>query len=198
MQLFEEGWRMYNNKEPTQKSYWAAQAFLTVINRLLLRLVIPMAMRNDVLNRLHEGHQGIVKCREHARQSGWWLGLSQQPNELVYFCRAFCKERENNKEPLMSSCYPDRPWQKLGADLFTLGSKTYLPVADYSSRYVEIAQLTPTKSTDVIIHLKSIFAWHGIWETLVADKRPQFPGMAFVAFAEKYDFHHKQPKIPTE
>ncbi|KAJ8348836.1 hypothetical protein SKAU_G00274250 [Synaphobranchus kaupii] len=47
-------------------------------------------------------------------------------------------------------------------------------------------------------HLKSIFARHGIPETLVTDNGPQFSGMAFAAFAESYGFHHvtSSPKYP--
>jgi len=71
-----------------------------------------------------------------------------------------------------------------------LGSKTYLLVVDYASRYVEIAQLTPSRSTDVIVHQKSIFARHGIPETLMTDNEPQFSGMAFATFAESYGFRH--------
>lgn len=49
--------------------------------------------------------------------------------------------------------------------------------------------LTPTKSAEVIHHLKSIFARHGIPDTLVTD-RLQFSGMAFVAFVESYGLYH--------
>ncbi|KAI4900637.1 hypothetical protein NFI96_030637 [Prochilodus magdalenae] len=78
------------------------------------------------------------------------------------------------------------------------GSKTYLPVVDYALRYVEIALLTPTRSNDVIHHLKSIFARHGICETLVTGNGPQFSGAAFREFAESYGFHHvtRSPKYP--
>ena len=73
----------------------------------------------------------------------------------------------------MPSECPGRPWQKLGADLFLLGRKTYLLVVDYFSRYVEIAGLglglSHTRSIDVIVHLKSIFARHGIPEVLMSD-----------------------------
>lgn len=61
------------------------------------------------------------------------------------------KERVNAKEPLMPTKLPDRPWQKLGADLFTLRDNAYLIAVDYFSRYVEIEQLSPTRSTDVIV-----------------------------------------------
>lgn len=133
-------------------------------------------MRNDVLIKLHEGHQCVVKCRERAQQSVWWPGLSQQLNEVVLNCRACRQERQNHREPLMPSPYPGKPWQNCGADLFMQGSKTYLLVVDYTSSYVEIALLTPTRSKDVIHHLKSIFARHGICETLVPDNGPQFSG----------------------
>ncbi len=93
----------------------------------------------------------------------------------------------------MPTQFPERPWQRLGADLFMLGNKTYLLVVDYYSRYVEIAQLTPTRSTDVIVHIKSIFARHGVPETLVTDNGPQFSGHSF-ASSYGFDFPKDFPK----
>lgn len=68
----------------TLKLYWAERAFLTEHEGLLLkgtRLVIPSAIRNDILTKLHKGHESVVKCRERAQQAEWWPGLSQQLNE---------------------------------------------------------------------------------------------------------------------
>lgn len=83
MMLCMEGWPAHARQESVLKSYWSERATLTVKHGLLLkdtRLVIPSAMRNDVLAKLHDGHQGVVKCKERARQSVWWPGLSQQVN----------------------------------------------------------------------------------------------------------------------
>ena len=113
MTLCSEGWPAHAKQEPVLKNYWLEQATLTVKDGLLLkdtRLVIPAAMRNDVLAKLHEGHQGMEKCKSRARQSVWWPGLSQQINEMVLNCRACIQERQNRKEPLMPSEYPGRPW----------------------------------------------------------------------------------------
>jgi len=33
---------------------------------------------------------------------------------------------------------PDRPWEKLGADYFTLVGKDYLLVVDYFSKFPEV------------------------------------------------------------
>ncbi|XP_062399854.1 uncharacterized protein K02A2.6-like [Sardina pilchardus] len=196
-----DGWPDRNQLQGPVKHYWHERAALSIHNGLLLRgsrLVIPADMRNDVLDRVHEGHQGVVKCRERASQTVWWPGLSSQIRELVLNCRECIKERVNPKEPLMPTKLPDRPWQKLGADLFMLREKTYLLVVDYFSRYIEIAQLSPTRSVDVIVHLKSMFARHGIPETFISDNGPQFSGHEMKAFATDYCFEHltSSPKYP--
>ncbi|XP_030204757.1 uncharacterized protein K02A2.6-like [Gadus morhua] len=201
MKMCADGWPDHAQQEPLLKHFWPEQATLTVQDGLLLkdtRLVIPAAMRNDVLDRLHEGHQGVVKCKARARQTVWWPGLGHQITEMVLKCRTCLQERRNHSEPLMPSDCPERPWQKLGADLFELGGKTYLLVVDYLSRYVELALLTHTKCNDVINHLKSMFARHGIPEVLMSDNGPQFSGQAFASFASAYGFKHltSSPKFP--
>lgn len=201
MKMCADGWPDHAKQEPLLKDFWPEQATLTVEEGLLLkdtRLVIPAAMRNDVLNRLHEGHQGVVKCKARARETVWWPGLGQHITEMVLKCRTCLPERRNHSEPLMPSECPERPWQKLGADLFELGGKTYLLIVDYLSRYVEIALLTHTKCNDVINHLKSMFARHGIPEVLMSDNGPQFSGQAFASFATAYGFQHltSSPKFP--
>ena len=201
MKMCQDGWPDNSSCTSLLKLYWAERAYLTVQDGLLLkgtRLVIPSAMRNDVLAKIHQGHQGVVKCRERARQSVWWPGLSQQLNELVQNCRTCIKERTNHTEPLMPSDLPERPWQKLGADLFTLKGKMYLLVVDYYSRYVEVANLSLTKSADITAHLKSMFAHHGIPEVLVSDNGPQFAARGFTTFAANYGFQHvtSSPKFP--
>lgn len=201
MKYCQDGWPDKSQLPAPIRHYWTERAVLSVHSGLLLygtRLVIPANMRNDVLEKIHEGHQGVVKCRDRAGQTVWWPGLSGQIRELVLRCRECCKERINAKEPLMPNTLPDRLWQRVGADLFSLRDITFLLVVDYYSRFVEIAQLSPTRSTDVIVHLKSIFARHGIPETFVSDNGPQFSGAAMKGFASDYGFVHvtSSPKFP--
>ena len=44
---------------------------------------IPSALRLDVPDKIHAGHQGIQKCRERAKSGVKWPGLSRQIKDLV-------------------------------------------------------------------------------------------------------------------
>ncbi|XP_054871220.1 uncharacterized protein K02A2.6-like [Amphiprion ocellaris] len=193
MSFCQRGWPDYSRLTGPIKVIWPYRDNLTVHDGLLLkdtRLVIPATMRDSVLVALHEGHQGMSRCRERARQTVWWPGLSGQINDLVKNCTICIKERANPVEPLMPSEFPERPWQKVGADLFTLNNSNYVLLVDYYSRFVEMAKLTPTRSEDVIVHLKSIFSRHGIPEIFYSDNGPQFSSQQFKDFAATYGFTH--------
>ena len=75
----QEGWPDKYQLNDAIKPYWTVREQLTIVQGILMmanRIVIPSALRLDVLDRIHEGHQGIVKCPATARESVWWPGLS--------------------------------------------------------------------------------------------------------------------------
>ncbi|XP_036001498.1 uncharacterized protein K02A2.6-like [Fundulus heteroclitus] len=195
------GWPNKFDIEKTFQPYLPFAGELTVQNGLLLlgcRLVIPKSLRLDILNKLHEGHLGITKCRERAKQSVWWPGLSKDLSKLVDNCDTCACERIQNKETMLASDLPSRPWCKVGADLFQLGKNQYLVLVDYFSRFFEIAKLSSTTSEAVIDHCKSIFARHGIPEIVRSDNGPQFASVAFQEFAQNWGFSHvtSSPHFP--
>ena len=175
------------------KPYWQYRGHLTVISGLLLmdsRIVIPTSLRVEMLSKLHDGHQGIARSRALAKQSMWWPGLSKQIEDLVNNCKVCCREQRPKTEPLTPTPLPDRPWQRVGTDLFEHSTGKYLTVVDYFSRYVEVALLTKTDSASTITKLKSIFARHGVPETVISDNGPQYASAKFAEFARDYGFTH--------
>ena len=188
------GWPDKNNINDAIKPYWQHISDLTVQEELLLhgkRLVVPLSMRLDILDKIHTGHLGITKCRERASTSVWWPGMSKQVEDLVRNCQVCIRERQNKAEPLISSVLPERPWQNTCIDLFELNGKKYLIVVDYFSRYPEIALLNSTTSTNVITHMKSCFARHGIPDIVISDNGPQFKSTEFMKFSSSYGFKHQ-------
>ena len=155
-------------------------------------------MQKTILGKIHEGHQGITKCRERAKQSVWWPGLSKQIEDLVEKCDKCSKERQTRVEPMIPSDVPERPWQTVGSDLFELNGSNYLLVVDYLSAFVEIAKLNNTSSASIVNNLKSMFARHGIPEIVVTDNGPQYSSQTFSAFADAHGFTHRtsSPRYP--
>ena len=196
-----QGWPTYMPHQPLLRPYWEKRSHFSVVDDLLLcdeRIVIPRSMRLDILNSIHTGHLGITKCRARARASVWWPGLSIQIENMVANCSTCAKDRPEPKEPLMSSSFPLRPWERLAADLFELEGKVYLIVVDYYSRWFEIRRLNDQSSARVISVLKKLFSTHGIPDIIVSDNGPQFTSDAFRLFTTEYDFVHvtSSPKYP--
>ena len=63
---------------------------------------------------------------------------------------------------------------------------------------MELSKLYATTSQDVINHMKSIFARHGIPNEVVSDNGPQFSSNVFHSFAGEYGFVHttSSPRYP--
>ena len=175
------------------RSFYSVSSELSVVDDILLkgsRLVIPPSLRRDIIERIHEGHQGMVKCLDRVRMSVWWPNVNSEVKDFIARCNTCCLERVNKSEPMIPSTYPDRPWQVVGTDLFKFRGSDYLLIVDYYSRYIELALLTTTCSNQVILHMKSVFARHGIPEIVRSDGGPQYVSHEFGKFAQLYGFEH--------
>ena len=47
------------------------------------RLILPRAVRSDLLRQIHKNHLGINKCRQRARYVLFWPGMSVHIEEMV-------------------------------------------------------------------------------------------------------------------
>ena len=187
------GWPDKNEIDQTPIPYWTVRGELMVHDNLLLRgsrIVVPRSLQKETLQKLHQGHQGIQRCRLRARSFVWWPAISQQINDLVKRCPECVRDFTPRREPLMPTTLPDYPWQRVGSDLFQCKGANYIVVMDYFSRYPEVIKLRTTTSTAIVEALKSIFSRHGIPETVVSDNGPQYTSEEFADFARSYDFCH--------
>ena len=152
-----DGWPERASCAEALKAYWCERNEITLVKGILMkgcRIIIPSVMHLEILDRLHEGHQGITKCRARAKASVWWPGLSKQVEDLVHGCRRCAEHKNEFTEPLIPSVTPERPWQIVGTDLFHLKGNTYILVVDYFSRYVEVALLMSVSYTHLTLPTK--------------------------------------------
>ncbi|XP_047037910.1 uncharacterized protein K02A2.6-like isoform X1 [Helicoverpa zea] len=191
-----EGWPKSKSKvSQLVKPYWNIQAEIHVVKDLLFKgskLIVPQSMYKEMLDKIHEGHQGINKCLKLARDSLYWPNMSVDIKNLVEQCLICAKFKPcNQKEPLQNFEINKYPWQQVGIDLMYIDNLSYLIVTDYYSKYIEIALLNKNSTAkNVITHLKSIFARHGIPLSLVSDGGPPFQSLEFKNFLHEWDIEH--------
>ena len=103
--------------------------YITFKDRLLLngsRILIPVALQKDMLEKIHADHQGINKCRERAHFSVWWPVISKDIKFYVNNCHVCAQNRLPPTKPMLFTKTPDYPWQNVACDLFESNSKAYL------------------------------------------------------------------------
>ena len=200
IQYCKSGWPDFMPDLPLMKQYWENRHHLSVIDDLLLfddRIVIPSALRLDILQRLREGHQGITQTKALASTCVWWPYISSHIETMVNKCATFAIHRPERREPLLPPSFPDRQWSRFAMDLFELKGKTYLIIYDYFSRWIELRLLEKLNSKTTIIQIKSVFATQGIPD-IISDNGPQFVSWEFKVFAQEYGFTHvtSPPRYP--
>lgn len=195
------GWPAYMPQQPLLRPYWEARAHLSLLDELLVyddRIVMPVSQRLDALQRVHEGHLGITKCRSRARAVMWWPFMSKAIQDMVVQCQTCARVRPPPRETLLPSTFPSRPWERVGTDLFKHQGRDYILMVDYFSRWTEIRVLQNQTSHEAVSRIKSIFSTHGIPEVVMSDNGPQFSSDQFSAFAKAYEFTHvtSSPRYP--
>ena len=110
-----------------------------------------------------------------ARECVYWPGMNGDVREYISQCEICCKfQKSQQKETLMSHEVCDRPWEKVGTDIFEFNSQFYLVTVGYFSKFWEIDRLENLKATTTIHKLKAHFARYGTPSVLVSGCGTQF------------------------
>lgn len=177
IKMIQEGWPNSIKDCKEVQSYFTFRDELSVCDGIIMkgtRIVIPKDLRPDILRKLHTGHWGIERTRRRARDTVFWPGISTHIQKMIENCEPCCKfQNSNPRETIMMHQVPDTPFERVGTDLFHYRGHDYLLVADYYSKFWDVARLPDTKSSTVIRKTKAIFARFGIPSVVVSDNGPQ-------------------------
>lgn len=202
-EMIMRGWPDTKADLPNQLiPYFASRDEYSVQNGLIFkgeRVVIPCELRKEIKTKIHSSHIGVEGCLRRARECVYWPGMNAEIKEYVSQCETCNKyNTDQRKETLLSHETGDRPWDRIGVDLFEMKNQNFLVTVDYFSNFWEIDSLESTKASTVIRKLKAHFARYGIPSTVISDNGPQFISEGFQIFARNYDFRHQtsSPKYP--
>ena len=191
-----DGWPEHRNQLPLMvKPYFNFRDELSVQDGLIFRgerLIVPKAMRPKVKEDLHIGHNGIDGTLRRAREYLYWPQMTKEITEWIETCEV-CMEHCNSQspQPLMSHALPDRPWEKIGVDLFSFEGAEYMVTVCYKSNFWELDKLSKTTAGVVISKLKHHFARYGLPDVMVSDNGPPFQSHDFSDFTTGLGIQHQ-------
>ena len=174
------------------KPYWPLRDDISVEDGLILlgsRVMVPESLRGNILQQIHGGHFGMEKCKLRAKSCVYWPGIYKEIENLVNSC-CVCQKYHNSqqKEPMIPTEIPSRPWKTLSADLFYVQQSWFLIVVDYYSKFPFVKKLQNLTSGAVVNEMKMLFAESGIPESLQCDNGTQFTSGEFHQRASQYGF----------
>ena len=73
--------------------------------------------QQQILTKLHTGHQGINKCKQKAHESVWWPYIGRAITQFVENCPVCSIHRQQVAEPLITSTLPPYQWQQIATVL---------------------------------------------------------------------------------
>ena len=99
--------------------FWLHKEMLSVKSGLITcgtRIIVPREMRPEMLQYIHEGHQGKKHCLLSARNTVFWPKMTHDIQQLIEKCM-ICQEY-GKSQPLIGTTQelPPFPWHTLATD----------------------------------------------------------------------------------
>lgn len=180
--------------EEILKPYFACRSELSLENGCILRghkLVIPSKFREQLLEELHSSHFGVVKTKAEARSRMWWPNIDKHIEEKIGSCSVCNTLRAAPpRSPLAPWPHPERPWERVHIDMFTLFGNQFLVVVDAHSKWTECNLMQKTDSAAVVEKLGEIFSRFGLVRTLISDNASNFVSNEFQEFCRINGIKH--------
>ncbi|KAK3874434.1 hypothetical protein Pcinc_020639 [Petrolisthes cinctipes] len=179
------------------RAYWPVRSLLATDDDFIVygpRLLIPLSLRRETLERLHDGHQGMERTKRRARQTIYWPGIDRDIENIVSGCsrcRPLLPSHPN--EPLwQDSDRPERVFESVSADYFHVAGRTYLVYIDRLSGWPHVTACLRHASADHLIRvLRSVFADTGVPVILRTDGGPQFTSSSVRRFLARWGVEHR-------
>ena len=204
-QVIQRGWPINKADVPESiHAYFNIRDELTVQDGLVFkgqRLVIPAAMRKEVISTIHSTHIGTEGCLRRARDNVYWPRMATELKDYISTCDVCLAHRRTPcKEPLLQHEFPDRPWSKVGIDLCEFQGRTLLVMVDYYSNFMEVERITKTTTSGVSKILMDMFSRYGVPDQVMSDNGPQFSSAEFRSFATEWGFEciTASPRYPNQ
>ena len=149
------------------------------------RIIIPQAIRRDIIEDLLQMHQGATKLRQRARLSLYWPGMDNDITNAAKTCDVCVKSLPSHPaETLRPHEKATRPFEQIHADLGEVNGRNYLIMVDQYSGWPHVIPFKDvnTSARQVIHETRLFFSQVGAPLKFWSDNGPQFAAAEFKQF----------------
>ena len=157
--------------------------------------MVPLSLRERVLELAHEGHQGIVKTKNCLRSKVQWPTMNTMVERHCKKCLRFqAVTPATTMPPVKTTTMPTKPWRDLSVVLMGPLStgESLLVTVEYYSRWIEVDFVANTTSGSIIKCLEKHSTQHGIPETLRTDNGSNLVSHEMEEFLDELGIKHKR------
>ena len=154
------------------------------------RIVVPNALRETFLKKIHDAHLGVVKSRLLGRTLIYWPNWNTDVKRVCQTCD-LC--RENQNMPANTPKFQvtvSHPGEIYGVDITYIHGKSHLVCVNYYSCYIFERQLGNLHTTEIVKTLKSVFCGIGAPDKLISDNARYFTSEDFQEFLMTWSIQH--------
>ena len=174
--------------------FWPHKEMLSIKSGLIAcgnRIIVPKEMRPEMLQYIHEEHQGKERCLLRARNTIFWPKMTYNVQQLIEKC-IICQEY-GKSQPIIGTTQelPPFPWHTLATDIFYWKRMDFLIVVDVFSKYIIVRKLPNSTSAAVCIELSMIITELDLPHIIRSDSGPCYNSKEFQQFLQCYSITHQ-------
>ena len=165
------------------------------------KIMLPYSLQRKALDIVHEGHLGIVKCKNLLRQKVYWSTLDRDVEDYVNKCIS-CQANVNIPKPerIRMSELPSCLWDEITIDFFgpLPSGESLLVTKDLYSRYPFIEIMKNTTANSVINRFEKLFSMFGYPNKVRSDNGPPFQSEILKTYFIDHGIQHIKitPRYP--
>ena len=172
---------------------------LSVVDGVVMfdnRMVVPAALRREVLQTLHGAHQGTVSMQNRAQSCVFWPGITGDISKTRASC-SICASMAPSQPhmPPTEPIVPEFPFQAIVGDYFELAGTKFLVIVDRFTGWPHVVRAKfsteAAGSRGLIRCLRQVFATFGAPDELSSDGGPEFTAADTEAFLKQWGVHHR-------
>ena len=175
------------------QEFWNHREALSIKSGLITcgnRMIVPKEMKAEMLQYIHEGHQGKERCLLQARNTIFWPKITYDVQELIERC-IICQEHGKSQSIIgITQELPPFLWHTLATDIFYWKRMDFLIVTDVFSKYFLVRKLANSASAGVCAEIATIVTELGLPHIIRSDNGPCYNSKELQQLLQHYNITH--------